>query len=123
MSRSLPALCVFLLVLACGLISLFVPIPLAARILLSFAGAFIATGSLLCLPSSPVANVAVADTVPVPATEISPQLRHDLRGMISPAMLAADQLSLSTDETTRGRAEQILAALDRMAERLKTVKS
>ncbi len=123
MSRSLPALSVFLLVLACGLISLFVPLPLAARILLSLAGAFIATGAFLCLPSSPVASVSVSEKATQPAPEISHQLRHDLRGMISPAMLAADQLSLSSDEATRTRAEQILSALDRMAERLKTTKT
>lgn len=123
MSRSLPALSVFLLVLACGLISLFVPLPLAARILLSFAGALIATGAFLCLPASPVASVSVSEKATQPAPEISHQLRHDLRGMISPAMLAADQLSLSADEATRTRAEQILSALDRMTERLKTTKA
>ncbi|AQS85411.1 MAG: hypothetical protein ABF876_03760 [Acetobacter aceti] len=123
MSRSLPALSVFLLVLACGLISLFVPLPLAARILLSLAGAFIATGAFLCLPSAPVASVAVTEAAITPPPEISHQLRHDLRGLISPAMLAADQLSLSTDQATRTRAEQILAALDRLAERLKTAKT
>ncbi|MCE0743229.1 hypothetical protein LWC05_04895 [Acetobacter sicerae] len=123
MSRSLPALSVFLLVLACGLISLFVPLPLAARILLSLAGALIATGAFLCLPASPVASVSVSEKATQPAPEISHQLRHDLRGMISPAMLAADQLSLSADEATRTRAEQILSALDRMTERLKTTKA
>jgi hypothetical protein len=121
--RSLPALSVFLLVLACGLVPLFVPLPLAARILLSFAGALIATGALLCLSSPPAASASASEKTTQTAPEISHQLRHDLRGMISPAMLAADQLSLSTDEATRTRAGQILTALDRMTERLRTTKT
>lgn len=124
-SRVLPALTVFTLVLGCGLVALFVPLPLFGRVLLIAASAFVATGALMCL-TQPPALPAPRDTV-APASaiapEISPRLRHDLRGLIAPAMLTADQLALSPDETTRTRAKQILAALDRMTERLKSSKS
>lgn len=120
MPRLLPALAVFFLVAGCGLIALFVPIPAFAKILLVLAGGFIATGALLTLSTSPAQKAPP----PQPAqSEITPQLRHDLRGILSPAVLCADQLTLSADEKTRTRATQILDALDRATERLKSART
>ena len=120
MPRLLPALAVFFLVAGCGLLALFVPIPLFAKILLVLAAGFIATGAILTL-SPPAPH---EPPQPQPAqSEITPQLRHDLRGILSPAVLSADQLTFSADETTRTRATQILDALDRATERLKSART
>ncbi len=46
-------------------------------------------------------------------------LRHDLRGLLSPAMLAADQMSMHSDPHVRSCAERILESLDRAVALLK----
>lgn len=128
MSRLVPALPVFLLVMACGLVAAFLPLPGFARVLLILASALIATGCIQTLATqTPAARTpgGTGATPPSPMSgdrsgEISSQLRHDLRGILAAAMLSADQLTLSTDENTRTRAGQILDALDRLTERLKT---
>lgn len=55
--------------------------------------------------------------------EISRELRHDIRGLLSPAVLRADQLSTHPDESVRTKAEQILEALDRITERIQSARS
>ncbi|MDG6094167.1 hypothetical protein LOC54_03390 [Acetobacter sp. AN02] len=54
-------------------------------------------------------------------TEKTPDqaFRHDLRGLLSPAMLAADQLSLNPDPQIRKLSGQILDSLDRALALLK----
>lgn len=119
--------------MACGLVAAFLPLPGFARVLLILASALIATGCIQTLATQTLATQTPAArtpggtgaTPPSPMSgdrsgEISSQLRHDLRGILAAAMLSADQLTLSTDENTRTRAGQILDALDRLTERLKT---
>jgi len=40
------------------------------------------------------------------------RLRHDVKGALSPALLAADQIAMDKDPTTRAKAEQIIAAIE-----------
>lgn len=54
-----------------------------------------------------------------PAGDNDPKLRHDIRGIISPAMLAAEQLALSQDPAVEKAATTINDSLDRLAARLK----
>ncbi|WP_336760347.1 hypothetical protein [Asaia sp. VD9] len=49
-------------------------------------------------------------------------LRHDLRNDLATALLAADMLSTSKDETVRRHATAIISALDKATERLKRSK-
>ncbi|GAA3667997.1 MULTISPECIES: hypothetical protein [Acetobacter] len=66
------------------------------------------------------------DASPSPAAtlgENDPKLRHDIRGIISPVMLVADQLALSTDPATKKAAETINDSLDRLTARLKQRKT
>ncbi|NHN87856.1 hypothetical protein [Acetobacter conturbans] len=129
MTRTMPALAVFFLVTGAGLVALLVPLPLPARILLVIAGGFVSTGALLTLSAHAAQGAEEIHAPPTPlrqpvtAVEISPTLRHDLRGILSPAVLCADQLTLSPDETTRTRAGQILDALDRATDRLKAART
>ncbi|MBS4074427.1 hypothetical protein KGY14_04385 [Ameyamaea chiangmaiensis] len=46
------------------------------------------------------------------------RLRHDVKSALSPALLAADQIATSTDPTVRGRAEQIITAIESVREML-----
>lgn len=58
---------------------------------------------------------------PTPAaiTDPDPKLRHDIRGIVSPAMLAAEQLSLSADPQVSKAGTTINDCLDRLTARLK----
>ncbi|WP_338331779.1 hypothetical protein [Acetobacter sp. LMG 32666] len=61
-------------------------------------------------------------TTPTPAPPVGnedPKLRHDIRGIISPAMLVAEQLLLSQDPATHKAATTINDSLDRLTARLK----
>lgn len=76
------------------------------------------------LPSQPSDTQAqpapVADTAPAPtATDADPKLRHDIRNILSPAMLAAEQLSTSTDPLVLRAVRTIDESLDRALLRLK----
>jgi hypothetical protein len=65
-----------------------------------------------------------ASPSPVAASgENDPKLRHDIRGIISPVMLIADQLALSPDPATKKAAETINDSLDRLTARLKQRKT
>lgn len=125
MHRLLPPVAVFFVFLVCALISRLIPLPAWIGTGTDLAGAAIsAFVTALVLRRPEVLPHAAASEAPKPATEsataeISPKLRHDLRGIISPAVLCADQLSMHQDELVRNRAEQILEALDRATDRLK----
>ncbi|WP_257006310.1 hypothetical protein [Acetobacter syzygii] len=67
--------------------------------------------------AAPVADKPVTPTATAPQPD--PKLRHDIRGIISPAMLAAEQLSLMQDPTVQKAAETINDSLDRLTARLK----
>ena len=47
------------------------------------------------------------------------QLRHDLRGILSPAMLTADRLTTNQDPLTRRAAEAMISTVERAEERLR----
>ncbi len=46
-------------------------------------------------------------------------LRHDVRGMLSPALLTADRLSTNPDPAVAQAAEAVIRSIERAAERLK----
>ncbi|NPD66453.1 hypothetical protein HN018_09945 [Lichenicola cladoniae] len=46
-------------------------------------------------------------------------MRHDLRGILSPAMLTADRLALSQDPVSRRTGEAMISTIERADERLK----
>ncbi|MFT8516631.1 hypothetical protein [Acetobacter persici] len=77
------------------------------------------------LPSQPSVTQAqpapvAADTAPAPtATDTDPKLRHDIRNILSPAMLAAEQLGTSTDPLVLKAVRTIDESLDRALLRLK----
>jgi len=50
------------------------------------------------------------------------QLRHDLRGILSPAMLTADRLTMSDDPLARRAGETMVTAVERAVERLANTK-
>ncbi|NHO31562.1 hypothetical protein [Acetobacter fallax] len=123
MHRYLPAIAVFVIFLACTLISHLVALPPTASLILSFAGAAIAASITAAAMRTHADSSQTAPATPDFVPEISPKLRHDLRGIISPAVLCADQLSTYQDETVRNRAEQILTALDLATDRLRTART
>ena len=47
------------------------------------------------------------------------QLRHDLRGILSPAMLTADRLAASQDPIARRAGEAMISTVERAEERLR----
>lgn len=49
----------------------------------------------------------------------SARLRHDLRGILSPAMLMADRLAMSEDPVSRRAGESMIATIERADARLK----
>ncbi|MFT8421801.1 MULTISPECIES: hypothetical protein [Gluconacetobacter] len=60
-----------------------------------------------------------ADSVPAPASRA--KVLHDIRGQLSPAMLAADRLSLHADPKVRELADQIVRSIEQAALRLKDI--
>ncbi|WP_185368823.1 hypothetical protein [Acetobacter pasteurianus] len=54
-----------------------------------------------------------------PAPTADSKLRHDIRGIVSPAMLAAEQLDTSADPAVQKAAKTINDSLDRLTARLK----
>ncbi|MDE7546443.1 hypothetical protein PY793_00400 [Acetobacter fabarum] len=72
------------------------------------------------------ASARQEDTPPsptAPTEQNDPRLRHDIRGIISPVMLIADQLMLSPDPATKKAAGTINDSLDRLTARLKQRKT
>lgn len=53
------------------------------------------------------------------AAKAGSQLRHDLRGILSPALLTADRLSNSQDPIARRAAETMIATIERAEVRLR----
>jgi hypothetical protein len=47
------------------------------------------------------------------------QMRHDLRGILSPALLTADRLTMSQDPVARRAGETMVATVERAEERLR----
>ncbi|MBO1326987.1 hypothetical protein OQ496_02895 [Acetobacter suratthaniensis] len=101
---------------------------LAALLGLSFPAALLpliggaALGAWLSLRAQAGATEKAPPTpAPAPAalTDPDPKLRHDIRGIVSPAMLAAEQLSLSTDPQISKAGTTINDCLDRLTARLK----
>nr|WP_298795376.1 hypothetical protein [uncultured Acetobacter sp.] len=68
-------------------------------------------------PPQPTANADAAPTASCADTD--PKLRHDIRNILSPAMLAAEQLGTSTDPQVLKAARTIDESLDRALIRLK----
>ena len=52
-------------------------------------------------------------------TRAATQLRHDLRGILSPAMLMADRLAMSDDPVSRRAGEAMISTIERAEARLK----
>ncbi|MBO1358401.1 hypothetical protein J2D73_01130 [Acetobacter sacchari] len=120
---------VFLVAFATAIATRYVPLPQGGAIFVALLGAAIAATLTLRIdsarnspaPGGRVAEPPLDNRAPAapPGTTgdniatISPKLRHDLRGLISPAVLSADQLSSHEDPEVRRRAEQVLDALDR----------
>lgn len=68
---------------------------------------------------SHTAAPAPAATPQAPAPAADSKLRHDIRGIVSPAMLAAEQLDTSADPAVQKAAKTINDSLDRLTARLK----
>ena len=67
-------------------------------------------------------HAAVPSPVAAPqasAPTADSKLRHDIRGIVSPAMLAAEQLDTSSDPAVQKAAKTINDSLDRLTARLK----
>ncbi|MCP1242078.1 hypothetical protein GOB86_05925 [Acetobacter lambici] len=92
--------------------------PLLTTALVGLAGgcaAWITT----CLPIPATPQPATPPSPTAPLGKDDPKLRHDIRGIISPAMLVAEQLLLSQDPATKKAATTINDSLDRLTARLK----
>ncbi|OUJ11740.1 hypothetical protein [Acetobacter sp. DsW_063] len=132
---------VFLVAFATAITTRYVPMPQGGAIFVALLGAAIAAALTLRIDSarnSPAPGGRIAEQpsdnrattaymTPPGATgdnsaTISPKLRHDLRGLISPAVLSADQLSSHEDPEVRRRAEQVLDALDRTTALIKAAR-
>lgn len=78
------------------------------------------TESLASNAVPPAMPAQRSDSTAAPAVpEADPKLRHDLRNILSPAMLAAEQLGTSTDPLVLRAARTIDESLDRALIRLK----
>ncbi|MFW7270189.1 hypothetical protein ACMAUO_19920 [Gluconacetobacter sp. Hr-1-5] len=68
-------------------------------------------------PSDAAPTDTPTESTPAPASRA--KVLHDIRGLLSPAMLAADRLSLHADPKVRELAEQIVRSIEQAAQRLK----
>ncbi len=69
--------------------------------------------------SSTAARMAAAEARVAELIRQASQLRHDLRGILSPAMLTADRLTTSQDPLVRRAAEAMISTVERAEERLR----
>ncbi|GAA4503643.1 HAMP domain-containing histidine kinase [Gluconacetobacter tumulicola] len=69
--------------------------------------------------SSPTGAPAGAPSDSLPASGSRSKVLHDIRGLLSPALLSADRLSLHADPKVRELAEQIIRSIEQAAHRLK----
>lgn len=63
------------------------------------------------------ADIAEARTLKL--VTAASEMRHDLRGILSPAMLTADRLATSQDPVSRRAGEAMISTIERADERLK----
>ena len=71
--------------------------------------------------AQPSGQLAAADNTDPELAELRRQLstlRHDLRGMLSPALLVSDRLLASEDAAVRRAGEVMIRTVDRVTERL-----
>ena len=66
-----------------------------------------------------LARAAQAEARVQELTQATSQLRHDLRGILSPAMLMADRLAMSDDPVSRRAGESMISTIERADARLK----
>ena len=64
-------------------------------------------------------RVAAAEAANGALLKAAAQMRHDLRGILSPALLTADRLTLSKDPVARRAGEAMVSTVDRAVERLR----
>ena len=64
-------------------------------------------------------RAAAAEARLVELAREASQMRHDLRGILSPAMLTADRLTMSQDPVARRAGEAMIATVERAEERLR----
>lgn len=102
---------------------------IAATVLGGAAAAALASGAEVRVSGAPAPGmpasrgpVAAPGAAPMPAGSDDARwrsLRHDLRGILSPAMLIADRLLLSTEDAlAKKSAEAMIDAIERAARRL-----
>lgn len=64
-------------------------------------------------------RAAIAEARILKLVSAAAEMRHDLRGILSPAMLTADRLALSQDPVSRRTGEAMISTIERADERLK----
>ena len=76
------------------------------------------TASLASRPVTPVSMPSVKPIEPI-ETETLKRLRHDLRGILSPALMTADRLLMTTqDPIAKRAAETMVETIERAEKRL-----
>ncbi|GBR35277.1 hypothetical protein AA13755_1170 [Acetobacter peroxydans NBRC 13755] len=100
-----------------GLLGALLGLSFPAALLPLIGGALL--GLWLSLRAQAAAARSVPAPMPTPFTDPDPKLRHDIRGIVSPAMLAAEALSLSSDPQISQAGNTINDCLDRLIIRLK----
>lgn len=100
-----------------GLLGALLGLSFPAALLPLIGGALL--GLWLSLRAQAAAARSVPAPMPTPFTDPDPKLRHDIRGIVSPAMLAAEALSLSSDPQISQAGNTINDCLDRLIVRLK----
>ncbi|MFT8885393.1 MAG: hypothetical protein ABF946_04195 [Acetobacter papayae] len=99
-----------------GLLGALLGLSLPAALFPLIGGAVL--GAWLSLRAS-TNHVPAPSPAPALPRDPDPKLRHDIRGIVSPAMLAAEQLSLSPDPQVSKAGTTINDCLDRLTARLK----
>jgi len=66
-----------------------------------------------------LARAAIAEARVQKLVSAAAEMRHDLRGILSPAMLTADRLASSQDPIARRSGEAMISTIERADERLK----
>lgn len=99
--------------------------PLLNTVLVGLAAACAAGISAGQNPQPPYVASTAPASAPEPAhtPDSDQKLRHDIRGIISPAMLAAEQLALRNDPAIEKATATINDSLDRLTARLKQRKA
>ncbi|MFT8419354.1 MAG: hypothetical protein ABF636_11080 [Acetobacter sp.] len=122
MSLSSPGIRNILVVTSLPVLACLLAMGMGASYLLTTALVGLAGACAAWITTQPGTQPAPTVETPAPAAPVAvndPKLRHDIRGIISPAMLAAEQLSLSQDPAVEKAATTINDSLDRLTARLK----